>query len=63
MTRGRLTGPVIGVAKAHWNLDQFIHRARESVQEAWRVVEPILGDVTPLHEYEAGTWGPPRRTP
>jgi len=33
--------------------------AREDVVEAaWAVVEPILGDVTPVREYEPGTWGP-----
>jgi hypothetical protein len=25
---------------------------------AWGVVDPILENVTPLHEYEANTWGP-----
>ena len=34
--------------------------AREDAVEAsWRIVDPILGDVTPLYEYEPGTWGPP----
>ena len=33
--------------------------AREDFVEAqWRVVAPILGDVTPLYSYESGTWGP-----
>ena len=33
--------------------------AREDTVEAeWQVVEPILGDVAPLYEYEPGTWGP-----
>jgi glucose-6-phosphate 1-dehydrogenase len=33
--------------------------AREDyVEEAWRVVNPVLGDVTPLNDYEPGTWGP-----
>ncbi len=33
--------------------------AREDFVEAqWRVVAPILGDVAPLHSYEAHTWGP-----
>lgn len=33
--------------------------AREDyVEEAWRIVEPVLGSVTPLHTYEPGTWGP-----
>jgi glucose-6-phosphate 1-dehydrogenase len=33
--------------------------AREDyVEEAWRIVDPILGDVTPLGQYDPGTWGP-----
>ncbi|MGA9389631.1 MAG: glucose-6-phosphate dehydrogenase [Candidatus Sulfotelmatobacter sp.] len=33
--------------------------ARQDLVEAqWRVVEPILGDVTPLYHYQPGTWGP-----
>jgi glucose-6-phosphate 1-dehydrogenase len=33
--------------------------ARQDLVEAqWRVVEPILGNVTPLYHYEPGTWGP-----
>src|SRR5262245_25205307 len=33
--------------------------AREDyVEEAWRIVDPVLGDVTPLNEYDPGTWGP-----
>jgi glucose-6-phosphate 1-dehydrogenase len=33
--------------------------AREDyVEQAWRIVDPILGAVTPLSEYEQGTWGP-----
>ncbi len=25
---------------------------------AWRIVGPVLGDTTPPHIYEPGTWGP-----
>jgi glucose-6-phosphate 1-dehydrogenase len=33
--------------------------AREdAVEAAWRVVDPILGQTTPVHEYEPGSWGP-----
>ncbi|MGD1078210.1 MAG: glucose-6-phosphate dehydrogenase [Candidatus Sulfotelmatobacter sp.] len=33
--------------------------ARQDVVEAqWRAVEPILGNVTPLSEYDPGSWGP-----
>ena len=31
--RGKLNGPVIGVAKAGWNLDQLKARAKDSVQK------------------------------
>jgi glucose-6-phosphate 1-dehydrogenase len=31
---------------------------QDSVQEAWRIVDSILGDVAPVREYELGTWGP-----
>jgi len=31
--RGRLTVPVIGVAKAGWNLDQFKARAQSSLEQ------------------------------
>lgn len=30
----------------------------DAVEAAWTVVEPILGNVTPLYDYEPGTWGP-----
>ena len=33
--------------------------AREDyVEEAWRIVEPVLDNVVPVHPYEPGTWGP-----
>jgi glucose-6-phosphate 1-dehydrogenase len=33
--------------------------AREDyVEQAWRIVDPVLGDVTRLNEYDPGTWGP-----
>jgi glucose-6-phosphate 1-dehydrogenase len=30
----------------------------DSVEAAWRVVGPILGNVTPLYDYAPNTWGP-----
>ena len=34
--------------------------ARQDVVEAaWRIVDPVLGDVTPLFLYDPNTWGPP----
>jgi glucose-6-phosphate 1-dehydrogenase len=38
--------------------------AREDyVEAAWRIVQPVLGDATPVHEYEPGTWGPKETSP
>jgi len=31
---------------------------QDYVDEAWRIVGTILGDRTPVHPYEPGTWGP-----
>jgi glucose-6-phosphate 1-dehydrogenase len=38
--------------------DQSLFAREDSVEAAWRVVDGILDDRTPLHEYEQGTWGP-----
>jgi glucose-6-phosphate 1-dehydrogenase len=38
--------------------DATLFSRQDAVKEAWKIVEPILGDVTPLHFYEPGTWGP-----
>jgi glucose-6-phosphate 1-dehydrogenase len=31
---------------------------QDYVEEAWRIVDPVLGAATPVYEYEPGTWGP-----
>ena len=38
--------------------DVSLFARQEAVEEAWRVVEPVLRGASPLHEYEPGTWGP-----
>jgi glucose-6-phosphate 1-dehydrogenase len=38
--------------------DQTLFARQDSVEQAWRVVEPVLGGATPLFEYESGSWGP-----
>ena len=30
----------------------------DSVERAWRIVQPALDNPPPLHRYDAGTWGP-----
>jgi glucose-6-phosphate 1-dehydrogenase len=38
--------------------DASLFTRDDSVEAAWRVVEPILGAAPPPAEYEPGTWGP-----
>jgi glucose-6-phosphate 1-dehydrogenase len=42
------------------NGDATLFAHEDSVEAAWRVVDPILGDTTPPFEYEPNTWGPPK---
>jgi glucose-6-phosphate 1-dehydrogenase len=39
--------------------DQSLFAGEDLVEAAWRVVNGVLEDKTPLHVYEPGTWGPP----
>jgi glucose-6-phosphate 1-dehydrogenase len=39
--------------------DQTLFAREDGVEAAWGIVEPILGDATPAHDYEPATWGPP----
>jgi glucose-6-phosphate 1-dehydrogenase len=32
---------------------------QSSIEETWRVVQPLLDDPGPVHPYEQGSWGPP----
>jgi glucose-6-phosphate 1-dehydrogenase len=38
--------------------DPSLFISDESVEAAWRVVEPVLADPPPLHDYDPGSWGP-----
>jgi glucose-6-phosphate 1-dehydrogenase len=38
--------------------DAMLFARQDSVEAAWAAVQPILGNATPIHEYEPGTWGP-----
>ena len=39
--------------------DALLFVREDAVEVTWAVVEPILGNVDPLHFYEPGSWGPP----
>lgn len=38
--------------------DHLLFVRSDLVDLQWRIVDPILDDVVPVHEYEPGTWGP-----
>jgi glucose-6-phosphate 1-dehydrogenase len=38
--------------------DPTLFAREDYVEEAWRIVEPVLKTNTPAYEYEPGTWGP-----
>jgi glucose-6-phosphate 1-dehydrogenase len=40
------------------NGDRTLFARQDYVDEAWRIVDPVLKKATPVYEYEPGTWGP-----
>ena len=38
--------------------DATLFARQDYVEEAWRIVDPVLSADTPLSEYEEGSWGP-----
>lgn len=38
--------------------DNTLFASERTVEAQWRIIEPILGNETPLHYYDPGTWGP-----
>jgi glucose-6-phosphate 1-dehydrogenase len=38
--------------------NRVLFARQDTVEAAWRVVDPILDDAVPVHTYPRGTWGP-----
>jgi glucose-6-phosphate 1-dehydrogenase len=57
--RGHLNKPVIGVAKAGWNLDQFKARARDSVEKHGGLDPAAFGKLSNLLRYVDGDYQSP----
>ncbi len=38
--------------------DRWLFAEQDTVEAAWRVVDPVLGDAVPVHPYARATWGP-----
>lgn len=39
--------------------DATLFARQDAIEEAWRVVDPVVGNAAPVYDYEPGTWGPP----
>jgi glucose-6-phosphate 1-dehydrogenase len=39
--------------------DASLFAREDAVEATWRIVDPVLANVTTVHEYDPGTWGPP----
>jgi glucose-6-phosphate 1-dehydrogenase len=42
--------------------DRTLFARQDTVEAAWHIVDPILGDTVPVHPYPQGSWGPPQAT-
>jgi glucose-6-phosphate 1-dehydrogenase len=38
--------------------DASLFAREDYVEEAWRIVDPLLKAGTPVHQYEPNSWGP-----
>ncbi|MFD0526267.1 hypothetical protein ACFQ1I_01780 [Kitasatospora arboriphila] len=38
--------------------DRWLFARQDTVEAAWQIVDPVLGDAVPVHPYARGTWGP-----
>jgi len=38
--------------------DPSLFAREDAIEAQWRIVQPVLGDAAPVHEYEQNTWGP-----
>ena len=38
--------------------DRWLFARQDTVEAMWTIVDPVLGDATPVHPYAQGSWGP-----
>ncbi len=38
--------------------ERYLFARQDTVEAAWRVVQPVLDDVVPVQPYARGSWGP-----
>jgi glucose-6-phosphate 1-dehydrogenase len=57
---GQDTRPYDRLIAAALTGEHWLFARQETVEAAWRVVDPILSGDVPVHEYLPGSWGPPQ---
>ena len=40
------------------NGERWLFARQDTVEAAWMIVDPVLGDAVPVHPYARGSWGP-----
>ncbi len=40
------------------NGERYLFARQDTVEAAWRIVQPVLGDVVPAIRYARASWGP-----
>jgi glucose-6-phosphate 1-dehydrogenase len=38
--------------------ERWLFARQDTVEAAWQIVDPVLGDTVPVHPYPRGSWGP-----
>ena len=38
--------------------DRWLFARQDTVEDMWKIVDPVLGDTVPVHPYDRGSWGP-----
>ncbi len=38
--------------------ERWVFARQDTVEAAWQIVDPVLGDAVPVHPYARGSWGP-----
>jgi glucose-6-phosphate 1-dehydrogenase len=38
--------------------ERWLFARQDTVEAAWRIVDPVAGDAAPVHSYARGSWGP-----
>ncbi|MBO0824721.1 MAG: glucose-6-phosphate dehydrogenase (NADP(+)), partial [Actinobacteria bacterium] len=54
----QLMRPYDRLIGAALSAERYLFARQDTVEAAWRVVQPVLGDVVPVVPYARGSWGP-----